>query len=480
MSNIKTIIVKDIQTYEELVNKLTKYELEALWTVFDDIVYPKANFFSLLLNNKEKYQESENHDFVDNYTEFMKDYGYKTCILSQIECILLLREFYPDNKITGFTQNNVKYVFDRLSDFHKLHRFLSTKQPLKRLATENEIFATAIRVGFISKKEHDNKIVHTGLSIPFFNREDLTNLPELTNESYQKIFKSLQQKNAEQRQLVQIHKESIKESLNHLREDFPNFIKVIDFIEEDLALYGRGVHPDIVKFEPILLGGAPGVGKTEFARRVSELFNVPLSFTDMSASSSPRVLGGSDSTWKDSKPGVIFNQLWEGNVANPIFFLDEIDKVSKNSNEGYALTSLYSLLETSSNNAFKDEFFPLPINTKYINFIAAGNDISKIPEPLLTRFNYFDIQKPEGAQLRNIAKSVMRSLLTKVFPEGHGLSDKLSDDILDYIEQSDMSPRHIARMFKHGFKNALKNDRVELMLSDIKTYSPEVTFSYSM
>lgn len=470
------IKVSNIEGVKELTDLLNKSQRDDLVKKFENLSYYPLNVFNALCDKRtsEKYASLNLFDYVTEYCD-------NSAILMKgivfVETVLMLSDLLDEKAPITIEIGDIKYHLDTSRDLRVLYFCaLKEKGTLPFLASDTDFFRE-----LSSKRRKDKKkTIDSALTVSFFQRDELTRLSETSNEMYTKIFQSLKAEKAEIRSLVQINQDFLQQGLGKLRQDFPNFHEVIDFIEGDLALYGRGIHQDVVKFEPILLGGAPGIGKTEFARRVSELLKVPFTFMDMSASSSPRILNGADNTWKDSKPGLIFNQLYEGDVANPIIFLDEIDKVPQGRSEGYALTALYALLETSSNNAFKDEFFPLPINTKYVNFIAAGNDISKIPEPLLTRFNYFDVKKPEGTQLRAIAHSVMHNLLHKVLPAEHGFSEQLSDDILDKIEQDNISPRHMLRMFKSGFKNALKNGRDHLVLEDVAHFSTTQTFSYTM
>lgn len=470
------IDLKEIKNKTELDALLGEKAADKLTVVFKEMKYYPMNFFNQLCEkrNDDDYKSLGILEFVKVHAAKA---GHTLKGLMMVEAALMVADVLGENVEYTIEGDNVTYIFTTTRDMRLLYDYtLSKAERLPYLACDSDIF-----INFSNKKrQKKTEIIEAALSIPFFNGDDIGSMPDFTNEMYVKILKTLKDEKMNKKALIQIEKERLVDGLAELRRDFPNFEEVIDCIEGDLALYGRGQHENVVKFEPILLGGAPGIGKTEFSRRLSALFQVPFTFTDMSAASSPRILAGADNTWKDSKPGLIFNQLYEGSVANPIIFLDEIDKAPNGRGEGYPLTALYSLLETSSNNAFKDEFFPLPINTKYINFIAAGNDITKIPEPLLTRFNYFDVPKPQGVQLHNIARSVMKNLLTKILPQGHGLEGDLSDDILRKIEQEDINPRNMLKMFKMGFKKALKDNRTTLTLEDIKEFTTENIFSYKM
>lgn len=470
----KVIDVKNLKSLDDMLLQLSKDDIDAFKHNFENFSssYSGALIASMIGRRHHK-------DYTkDSLVEYVKSYILTKrvkldVILQLVEIVLILGHFLKEEVSFDVTIGSKDFSIDSFSDLNKLFKYA------EEMGVGVNYVLSDMAFGNIDKKITQDVAISTGFSISLFKRTDLYNLPQFPNDSFKKIYKLLKE-GSDQRTLVRIEKQNMLSNFKKLREDFPNFKEVIDYIEDDILLYGSGDLKEIIKFEPILLGGEPGIGKTEFSSKLSEILNIPYVSSDMSSVSSPRILSGADSTWSNSKPGLIFNQLCEGSVANPLIFLDEIDKVSNNSQEGYPLTALYSLLETSSNNAFKDEFFPLPINAQYINIVAAVNDPSKIPDPLFSRFNYFDIPKPTGVQLRSIAKSIVNNILTKVLPSGHGFSAVLSNDILDYIENQEITPRSMSRMFKNGFKKALKDGRIELQLSDIEDVGITKTSGFNM
>ena len=83
-----------------------------------------------------------------------------------------------------------------------------------------------------------------------------------------------------------------------------------------------------VEVPPMLLLGEPGIGKTHFARKLSQLLGTGFGFVPMSSLTAGWVLSGASSQWKNAKPGKVFDTFVNGDYANPVIVVDEIDKAS--------------------------------------------------------------------------------------------------------------------------------------------------------
>ncbi|RPH62261.1 MAG: AAA family ATPase, partial [Burkholderiales bacterium] len=126
-----------------------------------------------------------------------------------------------------------------------------------------------------------------------------------------------------------------------LADELPNFREVLDDMRRQLALCLETADP--VELTPVLLLGEPGIGKTHFARRVSQLLGTGYGFVSMSSLTAGWVLSGASSQWRNSRAGKVFDTLVHGDYANPVMVVDEIDKASTDGQYD-PLGALYSLL----------------------------------------------------------------------------------------------------------------------------------------
>ena len=109
-----------------------------------------------------------------------------------------------------------------------------------------------------------------------------------------------------------------------LFEELPNFGEVLEYIRRQLALCVDS--NDDIEIPPILLLGDPGIGKTHFARRVSQLLGTGYGFVPMSSLTAGWVLSGASSQWKNAKPGKVFDTFLNGDFANPVIVVDELSR----------------------------------------------------------------------------------------------------------------------------------------------------------
>ena len=189
--------------------------------------------------------------------------------------------------------------------------------------------------------------------------------------------------------------------IEELQGHFPNFAHAISDVvlpSLSIAAYGGKARPP-----PMLLVGAPGIGKSHFAEMLASMLCVPVAKIDMASASMGSTIGGLAAHWSNSGPGEVFKTLAFGKglpmaVANPVIFLDEIDKVSPDHRYD-PLGPLYSLLEYESAKRFEDESLPgVQIDTSYIRWILCANDVRSIPRPILSRVHIIHVREPSAAE----------------------------------------------------------------------------------
>jgi ATP-dependent Lon protease len=257
-------------------------------------------------------------------------------------------------------------------------------------------------------------------------------------------------------------KPSAMPQMDELFDELPNFGTVLEDIRKQIALCLGSEDP--VELPPMLLLGAPGIGKTHFARRIAQLLGTGYGWVPMSTLTAGWILGGASSQWKNAKPGKVFDTFLNGDYANPVMVVDEIDKASA---EGQydPLGALYSLLEVDTATRFVDEFAEVPIDASGAVWFATANDAARIPEPILNRMHVYQIEPPDAEGAARIARSIYREIRGahdwgKQFPEqpAAAVVQKLAA----------LSPREMRRATLSAFGNAKIAGRAELRPEDVQ------------
>ena len=147
-----------------------------------------------------------------------------------------------------------------------------------------------------------------------------------------------------------IVKPSTHKAVDDLYDASPNFAEVIDDLRKFLALAVSG--NEAVQFTPMLLLGEPGLGKTYFAKRLAQALGTGFEFVSMSSLTAGWVLTGASSQWHNARPGKVAQTLIEGDYANPVVVLDEVDKSGGDARYD-PMGALYTLLERDTASALQ-------------------------------------------------------------------------------------------------------------------------------
>lgn len=285
----------------------------------------------------------------------------------------------------------------------------------------------------------------------------LQDLPPSANEALRALYEKMLRVGG-QRFAV---KPSGMPEIEALFEELPNFGEVVEHIRRQLALCIDS--KDDVELQPILLLGGPGIGKTHFARRVSQMLGTGYGFVPMSSLTAGWVLSGASSQWKNAKPGKVFETFLNGEYANPVLVVDEIDKASADGQYD-PLGALYELLEIQTAMRFTDEFAEIPIDASGAVWFATANDASRIPEPLLNRMNVYEIEPPDAAGSARIARSLYREI-RESHDWGRHFPELPSGSVVEKLAL--LTPREMRRAVQAAFGNAKVSGRDELRPEDV-------------
>jgi ATP-dependent Lon protease len=248
-----------------------------------------------------------------------------------------------------------------------------------------------------------------------------------------------------------------------LEDELPNFGEVLDDLRRQLVLCLETADP--VEFTPLLLLGEPGIGKTHFARRVSQLLGTGYGFVSMSSLTAGWVLSGASSQWKNARAGKVFETLVHGDYANPVMVVDEIDKAGVDGAYD-PLGALYGLLEPDTAAEFVDEFAEIPLDCSEIVWIATANEANRIPEPILNRMNVYRIPAPDRAGATRIARNLYREI-RESHEWGASFPPQPDDEVVDRLAQC--APREMRRLLVGAFGNAKLAGRDAIDSEDLNT-----------
>ncbi len=285
----------------------------------------------------------------------------------------------------------------------------------------------------------------------------LEKLPHKEHESLRATYERMLEKWPERFQV----KPSGLPAMQHLYDELPNFWEPLDDIRRQLALANGSKDP--IEITPMLLLGPPWVGKTHFAREVAKLLWTGMGFISMSSLTAGWMLSGASSQWKWARPGKVFETLVDGQYANPVMVVDEIDK-ARGEHAYDPLGALYSLLEHDTAQEFVDEFADVAVDASQIIWVATANDERSIPEPILNRVNVYNVQSATFEQARNIGWRLYGEIRWQ-HDWGKNFDEVQSDEVLDILWKIGV-PREMRRVLMTAFGNAKLEWRYTLVAKD--------------
>ncbi len=269
-------------------------------------------------------------------------------------------------------------------------------------------------------------------------------------------------------------KTDLEKAENVLNEDHYGLNKVKDRILEYLAVQTRKRK---LKGPIICLVGAPGVGKTSLGKSLARATGRNFVRISLGGVRDESEIRGHRRTYIGSMPGKIVQSLKKAKSSNPLFLLDEIDKIGADW-RGDPASALLEVLDPEQNSTFNDHYLDVDYDLSDVMFVTTANSLN-MPRPLLDRMEiinlsgYLENEKMEIAKRHLISKQLERNGLSE--EEWSITDDALKDLIKYYTRESGVRSleRELASLCRKAIKNIVKGKikKVKITSDNLEEYA---------
>lgn len=278
--------------------------------------------------------------------------------------------------------------------------------------------------------------------------------------------------------------DSLENVVKVLDEDHYGLEKVKERIVEYIAVKQM---TNSLKAPIICLYGPPGVGKTSLAKSVARALGRKFVKASLGGLYDEAELRGHRRTYVGAMPGKIIKGIKNAGVCNPVFLLDEIDKMAS-SNKGDPSSALLEILDPEQNIYFQDNYIEENYDLSNVMFICTANYLQNIPAPLRDRLELIELNSYTDIEKLNIAKSHLIGKQEKA----NGLKEgKLSFDdeaiqyIIDYYTREAgvrELERQISSICRKAVVEFIKNpklERIQVTVDQVRKYLGTNKYEYS-
>lgn len=275
----------------------------------------------------------------------------------------------------------------------------------------------------------------------------------------------------------------INQAKDQLDRDHYGLEKVKDRILEYLAVgIMTGRNPQAI----LCLVGPPGVGKTSLAKSIGASLNKKFIKQSLGGVKDESEIRGHRRTYLGALPGRILQGMKRAGVINPVFLLDEIDKLSSDY-KGDPTSALLEVLDSEQNKFFSDHYLEEPYDLSQVFFIATANYLENIPAPLRDRLEIVELSSYTEYEKLEIAK---RHLVKKQL-DLHGLEEEsfsISDEALleivrNYTKEAGVREleRNIGTLIRRSIKNILmgKDKIINVNMENLETWLGKAKYQFN-
>ena len=237
----------------------------------------------------------------------------------------------------------------------------------------------------------------------------------------------------------------------------------------------------------LCLAGPPGVGKTSLAISIADALNRKFVKQSLGGVRDESEIRGHRRTYVGAMPGRIIKGMKDAQTINPVFLLDEIDKMASDF-RGDPASAMLEVLDPEQNQKFSDHYLEEPYDLSQVLFITTANYLENVPAPLRDRMEIVELSSYTELEKFEIAK---RHLMKKQL-KAHGLKDgmfKLDDEAIYYLIQHYTREagvrelnRYIGALIRKAIKSILidKVTFVHITLDNIESFIGKKRFSHNL
>ena len=223
----------------------------------------------------------------------------------------------------------------------------------------------------------------------------------------------------------------------------------------------------------ICLVGPPGVGKTSLASSIAKALNKDFVKVSLGGINDEAEILGHRRTYVGASPGKIIQQMKKANTSNPVFLIDEVDKLTKDY-KGDPASALLEILDKEQNDKFCDNYIEEEFDLSNVMFILTANNIGGIPAPLLDRLEIIELSSYTIYEKLNIAKyHLISDLLNEYKVKNIKFTDSAIQKIITYYTKEAGARdlyRQIDSIIRKAIINNDKSSKIVIDNGDVEAY----------
>ena len=250
--------------------------------------------------------------------------------------------------------------------------------------------------------------------------------------------------------------------LNEIKERIIEYIATKDICDKDQSI--------------ICFVGPPGVGKTTMAKSIANALNKNFVKISVGGLDDVSEIIGHRKTYIGSYPGKIIQGLKKVKSNNPVFLIDEIDKMNSN-NKSNPIASLLDILDKEQNNRFVDNYIEEEFDLSKVMFILTANDLSSIPTEIKDRLEIIELNSYTIEEKESIAEEYIIPSLNKEYNLNLKFSDKVIKEIIIYYTK-EAGIRELNRCITNIYRKHITYSYDGNEIEDIKKYLGNYKYKY--